>query len=97
MKTQMGKIFKMRLYNIYAAVADKALTVKSHYISILQQEEMLETMELKNEIVLYASLDTPREVQVLFPALEETLTLPDDLVKYLEDKSKVADLQDVAE
>jgi len=52
---------------------------------------------LDKGVELYASLDTPREVQVLFPALEETLTLPDDLVKYLEAKSKVADLQDVAE
>lgn len=125
-----------------ASVLDKALVLRSHYITIQQQEEMLKSVQLKNELAeeqiktfkqlkdvgvdivikqlekehgeladpeerdkaervldklilfldkggeIYPSLDAPTDVQALFPEIESSLELPDNIVKYLEDKSE---------
>ena len=42
---------------------------------------------LDKGVEIYASIDTPNDVQVLFPTLNEQEKLPDTLLKYLEDKS----------
>lgn len=128
--------------NNTASVLDKALVLRSHYITIQQQEEMLKSVQIKNELAeeqiktfkqlkdvgldivikqlekehgelvdpeerdkaervldklilfldkggeIYPSLDAPEDVQVLFPKIEGDLELPDNIVKYLEDKSE---------
>lgn len=35
---------------------------------------------------IYASIDAPEEVQVLFPEIQGNLELPGEFIKYLEDK-----------
>ena len=132
-----------KILNNLATLVDKALILKSHYISIKQQEEMLKTMRQKNTLLneeidifktlkkgymdqvmnelsdeinplengeeknktekslekladlfdkgveIYASIDTPEEVQVLFPELGNTKKLPKNILKYLEEKNSV--------
>lgn len=121
-------------------LVDKAITLRSHYINIQQQEEVLKSTQLKNELAreqkqtfdllrkayfdnaiteiqkqcgdlkdgeekgkaekaleklcelidqgaeIYASIDAPEEVQVLFPEIQGNLELSGELIKYLEDK-----------
>lgn len=130
------------ILNHTASVLDKALTLRSHYINIQQQEEMLKSIQIKNELAedqikffnsirvaavnnyinqlenefgkldnpeerdkaertldklvllldkgceIYATLDSPEEVQALFPEIQSNLELSDDIIKYLEDKEK---------
>ena len=130
------------ILNNTASILDKALVLRSHYITIQQQEEMLKSVQLKNELAeeqiktfkqlkdvgvdivikqlekehgeladpeerdkaervldklilfldkggeIYPSLDAPKDVQALFPEIESSLELPDNIVKYLEDKSE---------
>lgn len=49
--------------------------------------EKLATL-LDKGVEIYASLDSPKDVQVLFPELGETKRLPEDILKFLEDKNK---------
>ena len=128
------------ILNNMASVIDKSLELRSHYINIQQQEEMLKATQLKNELTedqikflnslrdatmnnyinqleselgqienpedrdkaersleelillldkgceIYATLDSPEEVQVLFPEIQGNLELSDDIIKYLEEK-----------
>lgn len=128
-----------------ASLIDKALLLRSHYISLQQQEEMLKSQQIKNELAeeniktfdalrtaymniiikqlqsetgksldpeeldkaersldkivllldkgceIYATLDSPDEVQALFPEIQGDLELPDSVIKYLEDKEKKQD------
>jgi len=130
------------LLNNTAALVDKANILRSHYISLQQQEEMLKSIQLKNELTkeqvetynllrttymnaaisllendlgnlkdpeerdraersleklinlldkgceIYATLDSPEEIQLLFPEIQSSLELSDDIIKYLEDKEK---------
>lgn len=123
-----------------ASLLDKALALRSHYINIQQQEEMLKSAQLKNELAeeqlemfrqlkdagmeivikrlekdhglqldpeerdktersldklilfldkggeIYASLDSPEDIQLLFPEIQGNLELPENIIKYLEDK-----------
>lgn len=120
-----------------AKLVDQALAIKSHWVAIKQQEEMLHTMELKNEMLesvkttfdimreavmknsldelksedatykngeerdktkvalekmvdlldkgmeIYASIDTPSEVQVLFPQMQGQSVLEGKTLKLL--------------
>ena len=129
------------ILNNLAKLLDKAIILKSHYLSVKQQEEVLKTAKQKSELTkseieifntlknhymnevvselekeieplkdgeergkveksleklatlldkgveIYASLDTPKDVQVLFPELGETEKLPEDILKLLEDKN----------
>lgn len=36
-------------------------------------------------VEIYASIDTQKEIQVLFPAFEDKVELPDNIIKYIED------------
>ena len=130
------------ILNNTAALVDKALVLRSHYVTIQQQEEMLKSVQLKNELTstqietfkllrktymdttisllendlrklenpeerdraersleklaelldkgaeIYATLDSPEEVQALFPEIQGNLELPDNIMNYLEDKEK---------
>jgi len=123
-----------------ASLLDKALALRSHYITIQQQEEMLKSSQLKNELAeeqlemfrqlkdagmeivirrlekdhemqldpeerdktersldklilfldkggeIYASLESPENIQLLFPEIQGDLELPENIIKYLEDK-----------
>jgi len=123
-----------------ASLVDKALILRSHYITIAQQEELLKSQQIKNELTeenfetfktlknaymniiinllqkeydtswnpeeidkaerslekliilldkgceIYATLDAPEDVQALFPEIQGNLELPDNIMKYLEDK-----------
>lgn len=125
-----------------AALVDKALILRSHYVSIRQQEEILKSQHNKNELSkeiiesykflhntymdaaismlekdlgdlkdpeekdkaerslerlvdlldkgceIYATLDAPEEVQALFPEIQSNLELPDNIIKYLEEKEQ---------
>lgn len=42
---------------------------------------------LDKGVEIYASIDTPNDVQVLFPTLNQQEKLPDAILKYIEDKS----------
>lgn len=37
---------------------------------------------------IYATLDAPEDVQALFPEIQSNLELPDNIMKYLEEKEK---------
>lgn len=128
-----------------AALVDKALILRSHYISIQQQEETLKSIQIKNELSkeqietfnllratymkdaisslekdlgeldnpeerdkaersleklelllekgceIYATLDSPEEIQSLFPEIQGNLELPDNIMKYLEEKEEKTD------
>lgn len=123
-----------------ASLVDKAMVLRSHYITISQQEELLKSQQIKNELAeenfetfktlkntymniiinqlqkeydaswnpedidkaerslekliilldkgceIYATLDAPEDVQALFPEIQGNLELPDNIMKYLEDK-----------
>lgn len=125
-----------------AALVDKALVLRSHYVAIRQQEEILKSQQNKNELSkeiiesykflhdtymgaaisilekdlgdlkdpeerdkaersleklvdlldkgceIYATLDAPQEIQVLFPEVQSNLELPDNIVKYIEEKGQ---------
>ena len=50
------------------------------------------TLELLGDLVekgveIYSSIETPKEIKVLFPFSDNQPELPDSLIKYLEDKS----------
>lgn len=126
-----------------ASLLDKALALRSHYITIQQQEEMLRSMQIKNQLAeeqvktfkqlkdagveivikqlekehgaltdpeerdrtervldklilfldkggeIYASLDAPEDIQLLFPEIQGNLDLPENIIKYLEDKEEL--------
>lgn len=128
------------LLNNVAALVDKAFILRSHYIEIQQQEEMLKSIQIKNELTkeqietfklirstytnaaisllendlgelkdseerdkaerslekladllnkgceIYATLDSPEEIQTLFPEIQGSLELSDDIIKYIEEK-----------
>jgi hypothetical protein len=130
------------ILNHTASVLDKVLALRSHYITIQQQEELLKSMRINNELAedqitlfnsirdaamkqcitqlenefeelkdpeeidkaersldklillldkgceIYATLDSPEEIQLLFPEIQSNLELSDDIIKYLEDKEK---------
>lgn len=130
------------ILNNTASLIDKSLILRSHYINLQQQEEMLKNQQIKNDIAIdyhktfellrsaymdtainelakesnktldpeeqdkakrtlekliilidkgceiYATLDSPDEVQVLFPEIQSHLELPDNIMKYLEDKEQ---------
>lgn len=130
------------------SVVDQAFSLRSHYINIRQQEEMLKASQLKNDLAkeqkqtfdllrkaymddainqlqkqcceladgeekgkaetslkklcelidkgaeIYASIDAPEEVQVLFPEIQGNLELPGELMKYLEDKELEESIDD---
>lgn len=131
------------ILNNIAKLLDKAMILKSHYLSIKQQEEEAlkmahEKTELADSIIeifnrlkkhyinevvsqleeeikplkdgeergkveksleklttlldkgveIYASLDTPKDIQVLFPEIGETKKLPDSILNFLEDKNE---------
>ena len=35
---------------------------------------------------IYATLDAPEDVQLLFPEIQENLELPESIIKYIEEK-----------
>lgn len=128
------------ILNSVASILDKAIALRSHYISVQQQEELLRSQQIKNEIAeedillfkklksagmdliiknaenefgkslnpeetdkakrsldklvmlldkgceIYATLDTPEDVQLLFPEIQENLELPESIIKYIEEK-----------
>lgn len=130
------------ILNNTAALIDKAIILRSHYVSIRQQEEILKSQQNKNELSkeiiesykflhntymnaaismlekdlgdlkdpeerdkaersleklvdlldkgceIYATLDAPDDVQALFPEMQSNLELPDNIVKYLEEKEQ---------
>lgn len=130
------------LLNNTAALVDKALILRSHYVSIRQQEEILKSQQNKNELSkeiiasykllhdtymeaaisilekdlgdlkdpeekdkaersleklvslldkgceIHATMDSPEEVQLLFPEIQSNLELPDNIVKYIEEKEQ---------
>lgn len=41
---------------------------------------------LDKGVEIYASIDTEKEIQVLFPEMEDTVELPDGIIKYIESK-----------
>ena len=49
---------------------------------------------LDKGVEIYASLDAPKDVQVLFPTLNETEKLPETVLKYLEDKKEMQENQE---
>ena len=125
-----------------AALVDKAITIRSHYLNVQQQEEVLKKAQKKNELAeeqtemfnqlrkyymdeaisslekeygklkdpeeqdkarrsleklmdllkkgaeFYATLDSPEEIQVLFPQIEDNLSLPNNIVNYIEQKDQ---------
>lgn len=125
-----------------ASLVDKAMSLKSHYITIQQQQEELNSMQIKNELAekeveifdllkkkrlndaisaledefgeikdpeertkaeksleklealleegaeFYATLDSPKEIQALFPQIEDDVSLPDNVVNYIEQKEQ---------
>lgn len=124
-----------------ASLVDKAITIRSHYLNVKQQEEVLKKIQGKNELLkeqiemftqlrnyymdeailslekdygelkdpeeqdkarrslkklmdllekgteFYATLDSPEEIQVLFPQIEDNLSLPDNITNYIEQKA----------
>lgn len=116
------------------------LALRSHYITLQQQEEMLRSQQIKNDLAeqqielfttlktiyineeisklesnygkpcdpeerdkvemsldklilfldkggeIYATLDSPEDVQALFPQMQTNYELPSDIIKYLEEK-----------
>lgn len=128
------------ILNSVASILDKAIALRSHYISVQQQEELLRSQQIKNEIAeedillfkklksagmdliiknaenefgkslnpeetdkakrsldklvmlldkgceIYVTLDTPEDVQLLFPEIQENLELPESIIKYIEEK-----------
>ena len=53
-------------------------------------EKSLEKLaELMNKgVEIYTSIDTNKDIQVLFPTIDGGETLPSDIMKYLEDKKQ---------
>lgn len=128
------------ILNSVASILDKAIALRSHYITVQQQEELLRSQQIKNEIAeedillfkklknagmdliiknaenefgkslnpeetdkakrsldklvmlldkgceIYATLDAPEDVQLLFPEIQENLELPESIIKYIEEK-----------
>ena len=128
------------ILNNLAALLDKAIVLKSHLISLKEQEEVLRAKEIKNGlgeeeiglftalkkhylgeavtaleeeiepledgeqrgraeksleklstlldkgVEIYASLDSPKDIQLLFPELGEAERLPENILRLLEDK-----------
>lgn len=129
------------ILNNFAALINKAISIKSNNAVLDMQDEMLKTMQLKNEVTqetidtfktmktltyqkyvnelkdelgavedgeeegkvsksleklsslidkgveIYSSIETPKEIKVLFPFSENQDLLQDNLIKYLEDKN----------
>ncbi len=132
------------ILNNLALLVDKAVQIKSHLLSLKQQEEILRSQKLQDDVLnasiesfnvlkshylseavkeiensneespltdgeergkaeksleklcdlmdkgmeIYASINTSREIQVLFPALGGSVELPDNILKLLEDKQE---------
>ena len=132
------------ILNNLAVLVDKAVQVKSHLLNLKQQEEILRSQELHNDMLeaslesynvlknhylseavkeienkneaivlqdgedrgkaeksleklcslmdkgveMYASIDTDRQIQVLFPSLGENMELSDNILKLIEDKKE---------
>lgn len=127
-----------------ASLVDQAVIIKSHLITLKQQEEVLRNQKLANDVLesniemfdrlkkhylseavkaieaenqdtplkdgeerarveksleklcgllengveIYASIDVNRDIQALFPALDSKLELPNNILKFLEDKKE---------
>lgn len=138
----VGSTVAYGILNNMAKLLEKAIILKSNYLSVRQQEEALKIAQKKTELAdreieifntlkkhymseavsqleeeinplkdgeergkvekslekltvlldkgveIYASLDTPKDVQVLFPEIGETKRLPDDILKFIEDKNE---------
>lgn len=85
------------ILNNLAALINKAIALKSNKKVLDMQEETYKAMKMKNEITretidaykgveIYSSIETPKEIKVLFLFSDTQQTLPDNLIKYLEDK-----------
>lgn len=137
-----GSAITFYIINNIAKLLDKAMILKSHYLSVKHQEETLKIAQKKAELTeteieifdtlkkhymdetvsqleeeieplkngeergkveksleklttlldkgveIYASLDSPKDVQVLFPEMGETKKLPENILKFLEDKNR---------
>lgn len=126
-----------------ALLVDKAIQLKSHLSNLKQQEEIIRSQKLQNDVLqsnleifetlkrhylseavkeiedqnettpimdgedrgkieksleklcglldkgveIYASINTDKEIQVLFPAMKGSVELPDNIIKYLEEKN----------
>ena len=142
--TTAGTAAVTYILNNLALLIDKAIQIKSHFISLRQQEEILRTQKMENNLLkssletyemlrkhylseatkemeeqnedhplkdgeekgkveksleklsgllekgveIYASLNTEREIQALFPPLGDNVALPEDVLKYIEDKQE---------
>lgn len=142
--TTAGTAAAAYILNNLALLIDKAIQIKSHFISLRQQEEILRTQKMENDLLksslkthemlrkhylseatkemkkqnedhplkdgeeegkveksleklsgllekgveIYASLNTEREIQALFPPLGDNVALPEDVLKYIEDKQE---------
>ena len=129
-----------------ASVVDKAITLRSHYINVQQQEEMLKSTKIKNELAeeeielfkklknagmdivikksekefkktltpeeldkaersfdklitlldkgceIYVTLDSPEDIQMLFPEIQGNLELPESIIKYIEEKGQISEI-----
>lgn len=128
------------ILNNFVALINKAISINSNKIVLDMQDEILKTMQSKNEVTqetmevfktmktltyqkyvnelkdelgmvengeeegkvsksleklsnlidkgveIYSSIETPKEIKVLFPFSENQDMIPDNLIKYLEDK-----------
>lgn len=80
------------LHNTYMDAAISMLEKDLGYLKDPEErdkaERSLEKMAdlLDKGCEIYATLDSPDEVQVLFPEIQSHLELPDNIMKYLEDK-----------
>lgn len=136
-----GTALTCYIINNIATLLDKAIKLKSHFISVKEQEETYKIAKKKTELAeeeleifstikrqhmtdtivqleeeieplndgeergkveksleklmelldkgveIYASLDSPKDVQVLFPEIGDTKKLPENILKFLEDKN----------
>ena len=138
----VGGIAVTYILNNLALLIDKAIQIRSHIKNIEQQEEILRSMKLQNDVLesslegfiilkqhhydeaikaieeenkdtplkdgeergklekcleklgelvdkgveIYASINSDKDIQVLFPALEDKAQLPDSIIKFIEDK-----------
>lgn len=132
------------IFNNLAMLVDKAVQLKSHLISLKQQEEILRSQKLQDDILnsnvemfntlrahylseavkemenseggaplkdgdergraeksieklcalldkgvqIYASVDTDRQIQMLFPPIGENVELPESILKLIEEKKE---------
>lgn len=145
LKLTVATVSTCLILNNIASLMDKALILRSHYITIQQQEELLKSSKTKiemseenintfkvlknsymniiidqlekessktltpeernrteislNKLIMlldkgceiYATLDSPEDVQALFPEIQSNLELPDSIIKYLEEKEEITE------